>query len=98
MIVIISNVIIPSWGDIINYYNEIKEKLLDCEIYDRVKNYSKERNRLLTYFETGKLLYEAGSKYGEDIIGNYSNKLMIEVDKEYSKSTLRRMRQLYTTF
>ena len=62
MIVIIGNVIIPSWGDIINYYNEIKEKLLDCEIYDRVKNYSKERNRLLTYFETGKLLYEAGSK------------------------------------
>ena len=25
-----------------NYYNEIKEKLIDNEIYERVKDYSKE--------------------------------------------------------
>ena len=46
-----------------NYYNEIKNKLIDNEMYERVKDYSKERNRVLTYYEVGRLLYEAGSKY-----------------------------------
>ena len=30
-----------------NYYNEIRNKLIDNEIYRRVKDYSKERNREL---------------------------------------------------
>ena len=25
----------------LNYYNEIKSKILKCEIYDKIKNYSK---------------------------------------------------------
>ena len=36
-----------------NYYNEIKNKLIDNEIYSKIKDYSKERNRVLTYFEIG---------------------------------------------
>ena len=67
-----------------NYYNEIRNKLIDNEIYRRVKDYSKERNRVKTYFEIGKLLNEAGSKYGESIIENYSRKLMLEVGKKYN--------------
>lgn len=55
-----------------NYYDEIKNKLIDNEIYCKAKDYSKERNKVITYFEIGKLLNEAGSKYGEDIIGKYS--------------------------
>ena len=43
-----------------NYYSEIKNKLIDNEIYEKVKNYSKEKNRVKTYFEIGKLLSEAG--------------------------------------
>lgn len=39
-----------------NYYNEIKNKLIDNEIYSKVKDYSKERNKVITYFEIGKLL------------------------------------------
>ena len=39
-----------------NYYNEIKNKLLDNEIYSKVKDYSKERHKAITYFEIGKLL------------------------------------------
>lgn len=81
-----------------NYYNEIKEKLLDDEVYSRVKDYSKEKHTLLTHYEVGKLLLEAGSKYGDDIIGNYSKKLSVEVDKKYNSRTLRRMRQLYQFF
>ena len=51
-----------------NYYNEIKKNLLKCEIYDREKDYSKERNRVITYFEYGRLLAEAGKKYGVEVI------------------------------
>ena len=58
-----------------NYYNEIKNKLIDNEIYEKVKDYSKERNRVITYFEIGKLLSEAGRKYGESIIEKYSQQL-----------------------
>ena len=81
-----------------NYYNEIKERLIENEIYERVKDYSKERNRVITYFEIGKILTEAGKHYGEDIIGEYSKRLVIEVGKKYNSRTLRSMRQLYSTF
>lgn len=81
-----------------NYYNEIKNKLIDNEIYEKVKDYSKERNRVKTYFEIGKLLSEVGKKYGESIIENYSQRLMLEVGKKYNVRTLRSMRQLYVMF
>lgn len=64
-----------------NYYDEIKEKLLQSEIYDRSKDYSKDRNKVRVYFETGKLLSKAGREYGKNIINNYFEKLMIEVGK-----------------
>lgn len=81
-----------------NYYDEIKNKLIDNEIYQNVKDYSKERYKVITYFEIGRLLSEAGSKYGEFIIEKYSNKLMLEVGKKYNKRTLFRMRQFYRLF
>ena len=81
-----------------NYYDEIKEKLLKNEIYAKVKDYSKERNKVLTYFEVGKLLSEAGKKYGNDVIGSYAEKLVNEVGKKYNVRTLRRIRQFYNVF
>ena len=78
-----------------DYYNEIKNKIIDNETYQKVKDYSKERHKLITYFEIGKLLKEAGSVYGEDIVGKYSEKLQKEVAKKYDKTMLFRMRQLY---
>ena len=81
-----------------NYYNEIKNRLIDNEIYSKVKDYSKERYRVITYFEIGKFLYEAGSKYGDNIIDEYSKKLVIEVGKKYNRRTLFRMKQFYNTF
>ena len=44
------------------------------------------------------MLYEAGSEYGEDIIGKYAEKLKIEVGKKYNKRTLFRMRQFFLIF
>ena len=81
-----------------NYYEEIKNKLIDDEVYSRVKDYSKERHRVITYFETGKLLSEAGGLYGESIIKEYSKNLIIEVNKKFNERTLRRMRQFYRVF
>ena len=81
-----------------NYYDEIKNKLIDNEIYLKVKDYSKERHKVITYFEIGRLLNEAGSVYGEDIIGTYSKKLMHEVGKKYNRRTLFRMKQFYNVF
>ena len=81
-----------------NYYDEIKNKLIDNEIYLKVKDYSKERHTLITHYEVGKLLHEAGRTYGEDVIGNYSKKLMLDVNNKYTPRTLRRMRQLYQFF
>ena len=51
-----------------NYYNEIKEKLINNEIAKRVKDNSKNKSDLDTYYKVGKLLSEAGKHYGEGII------------------------------
>ena len=82
----------------VNYYDEIKEKLLKNEIYAKVKDYSKERNKVLTYFEVGKLLSEAGKEYGKNIIGQYAEKLVNEVGKKYNLRTLYNMRKFYDIF
>ncbi len=81
-----------------NYYNEIKQELINNETYKKVKDYSKNRNDLKTYYNVGKLLSDAGKHYGEGIIEKYSKKLEIEVNKKYNKRTLFRMRQFYLMF
>ena len=81
-----------------NYYEEIKNKIIDNEAYEKVKDYTKERHRVITYYEIGELLNEAGKKYGTNIIKQYSEKLVIEVGTKYNERTLRRMRQLYLLF
>ena len=81
-----------------NYYNEIKEKLIKSEIYDRVKEYSKDKHKVSVYYETGKLLSEAGKEYGQNIIKHYSERLMIEVGKKYNERKLYGMRKFYEVF
>ena len=81
-----------------NYYEEIKNKIINNEIYCKVKDYSKERNTVTTYFEIGRLLTEAGGKYGDNIIEEYSKKLVVEVGKKYNIKTLYKMKQLYKVF
>ena len=65
-----------------NYYKEIKNKLVENENYTRIKDFSKERYKVITYYEIGKILTEAGTKYGDNIIGKYSLKLQKEVGKK----------------
>ena len=75
--------------------DEIKNKLLNNEITKRVKDYSKNKSDLDTYYNVGKLLSETGKYYGEGIIKQYSKKLIDEIDRKYDISTLKRMRQFY---
>ena len=78
-----------------NYYNEIKTEILNNEITKKVKDYSKNKSDLTTYYNVGKLLSEAGKHYGEGIIKEYSEKLTKEFGKGYSQRNLRNMRQFY---
>ena len=77
---------------------KIKNKIIDNEVYSKVKDYSKERHKVITYFEIAKLLTEAVGKYGDNIIEEYSKKLVVEVGKKYNRRTLFRMKQLYNVF
>lgn len=78
-----------------NYYNEIKNELINNEINRKVKNYSINKSDLNTYYNVGKLLLDAGNQYGEGIIKEYSLKLTEELGLGYSQRNLRNMRQFY---
>ena len=78
-----------------NYYNDIKTKLIENENHAKIKDYSKERYKLNTYYEIGKILNEAGKHYGEGIIKEYSKKLTKELGKSYSETTLKYIRKFY---
>ena len=78
-----------------NYYKEIKEELINNEITKRVKDYSKNRSDLNTYYNVGKLLSEAGKHYGEGIIKEYSKRLTNDLGKGYSTTRLRYIRRFY---
>ena len=67
-------------------------------MYKKVKDYSKNKSDLNTYYNVGKLLSEAGKQYGDNIISEYSSKLTVEIGKKYNESTLRRIRQFYEMF
>ena len=78
-----------------NYYDEIKNELVNNEIYKRVKDYSKNKHDLSTYYNVGKLLSEANKSYGDGIIKEYSKRLTSELGRKYEITTLKRMRQFY---
>ena len=78
-----------------NYYEKIKNELINNEVYKKVKDYSKNRSDLNTYYKVGKLLNDAGKSYGEGIIKKYSNRLTKELGKGYGLSNLKNMRRFY---
>ncbi len=78
-----------------NYYKEIKNELINNEITKRVKDYSKNRSDLTTYYNVGKLLSDAGKHYGEGVIKEYSEKLIKELGKKYSIRVLYKMLKFY---
>ncbi len=86
-----------------DYYNEIKNEIIDIETYKRVKDYSKNKKELDGYYKIGKLIVEAQggesrAKYGDELIKDFSKKLVLECGKKYNERTLRRIRQFYLFF
>ena len=78
-----------------DYYKKIKNELINSEVYKKVKDYSKNRSDLNTYYKVGKLLNDAGKSYGEGIIKKYSDRLTKELGKGYGLSNLKNMRRFY---
>ena len=83
-----------------NYYNEIKEVFVKNEIYKKVKDYSKNKSDLNSYYEVGRLIVEAQggeirAKYGNGLIKEYSIRLTKELGRGYTYTNLSRMRQFY---
>ena len=86
-----------------NYYNEIKQELINNEVYKKAKDYSKNRSDLTTYYNVGKLIIDAkgGEKraeYGNELIKLYSKRLLSEFGRGYSERNLRNMRKFYLVF
>ncbi len=87
-----------------NYYEQIKGLLISNEIYKKVKDYSKNKSDVETYYNVGKLIFEAQggkvrAKYGDKLIKEYSKKLISELnDKKYSYRNLINMRKFYLIF
>lgn len=83
-----------------NYYDNIKEELIKNEVRKRIKDYSKNKSDLMTYYNVGKLLIEAQggedkSVYGNKLIKDYSKRLTKELGKGYSWRNLYNMRSFY---
>lgn len=87
-----------------DYYEQIKGLFISNEIYKKVKDYSKNKSDIETYFNVGKLIVEAQggnkrAKYGDSLIKDYSEKLIKELkDKKYSYRNLMSMRKFYLLF
>ena len=77
------------------YYDNIKNYLVNNEVYKIVKDYSKNKSDLTTYYNVGKELVSAGKHYGEGIIKKYSEKLTKELGKGYSTRLLYKMVKYY---
>ena len=63
-----------------NYYNEIKNILIDNAIGRKVREYKSNQKDLESYYNVGKLLVEAQggeerAKYGDGLIKEYSKRL-----------------------
>jgi len=78
-----------------DYYNEIKNELINNEINKSVKDYSKNKYELQRYYNVGKLLSETGKHYGEGIIKEISKRLTYELKVKYDVSSLNKMKKFY---
>ena len=83
-----------------NYYNEIKNILVDNAIGKKVREYKSNQKDLESYYNVGKLLVEAQggeerAKYGNGLIKEYSKRLTSELGKGYTVTRLKYMRTFY---
>jgi len=85
------------------YYNKITNIIETVEVNSKVRALQDNSEKLKAYFEIGKLLIEAqgGStraKYGDNLIKKWSLELTQKYGSNYSKTSLKKMRQFYVYF
>ena len=85
------------------YYQEIEHLIKSNEINKRVRKLEENHSLVETYWQIGKLIFEAqgGSKrakYGNELIKKWSVKLTELYGKGYNASNLRKFRQFYLSF
>ena len=76
-------------------YQQIENKILNHEIYQNVKDYSKAKEKIKTYLEVGELLKNVDTKYGKNVIKDYSKRLTNKFGKKYTSSLLYKIKQFY---
>lgn len=86
-----------------NYFDEIKSIIEEKEVNEKVRYLESNKETIRTYFEIWRLLIEAQggetrAKYGDNLIKEWSVKLVEQYGKGYDESSLKRMRKLYTVF
>ena len=87
-----------------DYYEQIKGLFISNEVYKKIKDYSKNKSEVETYYNVGRLIVEAQggevrAKYGSNLIKNYSERLVVDFNnKKYSYRNLMNMRKFYLLF
>ena len=76
-------------------YEQIENKILDHEIYQNVKDYSKAKEKIKTYLEVGELLKNVDTKYGKNVMKEYSKRLTNKFGKKYITSLFYKIKQFY---
>ena len=76
-------------------YQQIENKILNHEIYQNIKDYSKAKEKIKTYLEVWKLLKNVDAKYGKNVIKDYSKRLTNKFGKKYTPSLLYKIKQFY---
>lgn len=77
-------------------YQQIENKILNHEIYQNVKDYSKAKEKIKTYLEVAELLKNVDTKYGKSVIKDYSKRLTNKFGKKYTPSLLYKIKKVPT--
>lgn len=86
-----------------NYYEEVEHLIRKKEINKKARLIKDNNDILITYWNVGKLIVEAQggnlrAKYGNNLIKEWSKKLVSLYGNSYNSDNLRRFRQFYITF
>lgn len=86
-----------------NYYEEVEHLIRKKEINKKARLIKDNNDTLITYWNVGKLIVEAQggnlrAKYGNNLIKEWSKKLVSLYGNSYNSDNLRRFRQFYITF
>ena len=86
-----------------NYYDEVNSYVKKVEIWKAIRETNANMELVECYWNVGRLIVEAQggkdkSKYGNELLKDWSKKLTKEYGKGYDYTNLSRFRQLYLCF